>query len=76
MAITVQLLRPLLRDSRTVDVWVLPAAVDRVSHQDVRATLSADELERAARLRRDDVRDRLFARRYWLRLVLSGYVGA
>ncbi len=37
--------------------------------------LSRDELERATRLRRDDVRDRLMARRYWLRLVLSGYVG-
>jgi len=64
-----------LPDPGTVDLWVLPAGHREVSDQDVRSTLSEDELQRAARLRREDVRERITGRRYWLRVVLSGYVG-
>ena len=64
-----------LRDPRTVDLWVLPAGLRGLGDDDVRSTLSHDELQHAARLRRDDIRERTTARRYWLRRVLSGYVG-
>lgn len=61
-------------EANVVDVWLVSLELNDAKRKEFLASLSAEECERASRLRNAQIQGRFMAARGWLRAILAGYL--